>query len=269
MQNNDTCAERNSFEIRTERLRIFPTDYETVGRIDDQTDDGDLTGPSVSRDELLDIMLRDVKAALDFTLMMERLSTESDGEFYSAAVGDEEIGYAAFKRDEAGLQEIQIALLPRWQRRGYGYELLCTLLEAKLADDPGSRFIYRVNHKNRVSIALVEKLGGRLQPAASEIEAVWFKTYLLDLEAFQRRGEKMSLAGRKHCPSKISQGGKCVKKDETQLQYAEEEEEEEEELVEAEFTAVLTALLDYLQHDETERAVAYIKQLLTEEEGEV
>jgi len=74
------------------------------------------------------------------------------------------------------------SLLAAHQHQGYGFEFLVAVLKHVLDERPGLKFVYRVNPNNRASIALVEKIGGILQPAKSAIEEYFMKTYIIDPE---------------------------------------------------------------------------------------
>lgn len=177
----------NSYDhslLKTPRLVIYESDSQIIDRIEENMEVNgglesllsDLTAEK--RKELV----QDAHDLIDLYKMLNTLSSRENAVFFEARESDNAIGYIAFKKCHSELPEIQISLLPTHQHQGYGFEFLSAVLRYGFNMRPDIKFAYRAGPYNSASIALVEKIGGILQPANSAIEGYFFKTYFIDMK---------------------------------------------------------------------------------------
>ena len=89
------------------------------------------------------------------------------------------IGFTSFLVCRDGILEIQIEMLPEYQNRGFGYELLSPVLRVLFTHNHSLCFRYTVIPNNAASIAMAVKLGGELQEPESDAERALLKTYII------------------------------------------------------------------------------------------
>lgn len=165
--------------ICTERLTIRETDSNTIKPISEknQTNGSSNLFSALSDNE--DWFAFANKDAL-CDLLSKLLSYEGNGErlVYGIWLESTLIGYIGLKNHTAPIPEIQIEFDPEYQHQGYGYEALSKMIDHFFA--VGHKCLrYLVKPSNKASIALVEKVGGQLQPPDSEVERILLKTYLI------------------------------------------------------------------------------------------
>ncbi len=93
----------------------------------------------------------------------------------SARVHDEDVGLLALlhDRDNAGLAEVGILLLPEAQGRGYATEAIAALADHAFSDLALQRLWTRHARDNRAVTGLMEALGFHSDAGASEGELRW------------------------------------------------------------------------------------------------
>ena len=165
--------------ISTARLTIRETDSDTVNPISEKNQasgSSDLFSALSDNEEWLVFANKD--ALCD--LLSKLLSYEGNGErlVYGIWLDSTLIGYLGLKNPSDPVPEIQIEFDPEYQNQGYGYEALSKMIDHLFA--VGHKCLrYIVKPSNKASIALVEKVGGELQPPDSEVERILLRTYLI------------------------------------------------------------------------------------------
>lgn len=165
--------------ICTERLTIRETDSDTVKPISEknQANGGlDLFSALPDNEEWFTFANKEALCEL----LSKLLSYEGNGEHlvYGIWLESKLIGYLGLKNHTDPIPEIQIEFDPEYQHQGYGYETLSKMIDHFFA--VGYKCLrYVVQPSNKASIALVEKVGGQLQPPDSEVERILLKTYLI------------------------------------------------------------------------------------------
>lgn len=165
--------------ISTARLTIRETDSDTVKSISQKNQvNGGSDLFSVLSDNEEWFVFANKDALCD--LLSKLLSYEGNGErlVYGIWLESTLIGYIGLKNHTAHIPEIQIEFDPEYQHQGYGYEALSKMIDHFFA--VGYKCLrYLVKPSNEASIALVEKVGGQLQPPDSEVERILLRTYLI------------------------------------------------------------------------------------------
>jgi RimJ/RimL family protein N-acetyltransferase len=165
--------------ITTARLTIHETDSDTVKPISEKNQaigSSNLFSALSDNEEWFVFANKDALCAL----LSKLLSYEGNGEqlVYGIWLESTLIGYIGLKNHTAPIPEIQIEFDPEYQHQGYGYEALSKMIDHFFV--VGHKCLrYLVKPSNKASIALVEKVGGQLQPPDSEVERILLRTYLI------------------------------------------------------------------------------------------
>lgn len=99
------------------------------------------------------------------------------------------IGYVTVKEYGQPEPEIQIEVVPEYQRQGYGHEILRRILLQVFRETDAKTVLYRIRPDNTPSIRLVESCGGILRQPGSKAEAILLKTYTIQKSAFVEASE--------------------------------------------------------------------------------
>ncbi len=177
--------------IKTKRLVIEPTEIGIVEKISAQINDNvaDNFLKSLS-DEEMKVVFSDMEAVKNILLELEYKRVSPDVMAFGAWYGEKIVGYVTILRCIDNIPEIQIEILGEYQHRGFGFELLFNLLKEMFVAEQAKYLRYVVVPTNKASIALVEKLGGELQPPKSEVEKILFRTYWITREHFGEKAER-------------------------------------------------------------------------------
>ena len=168
------------FPIKTERLLIASIRSEDTEEISKQnTADGLNTYLlSLTKEEIEKALsnVDEVQSVLD---RMNDIKRAPIYETYGAWYEGKLIGFASFLVCQYGTMEIQIEVLPEYQHKGFGFELLSNVLRTLFAHNHSICFRYTVIPNNKASIAVAEKLGAQLQAPQSAAEKMLLRTYLI------------------------------------------------------------------------------------------
>lgn len=94
------------------------------------------------------------------------------------------VGYVTVKGYGQPDPEIQIEVVPAYQRQGYGHEILRRILLQMFRETDAKTVLYYIRPDNTPSIRLVESCGGILRQPSSKAEAILLKTYMIQRGAF-------------------------------------------------------------------------------------
>lgn len=111
------------------------------------------------------------KLVLSLTLA----ETSEDDSLFEIQIEEESAGYIRLVNVSTNCPEIGVALLPKFQGKGYAYEALSAFLEE--CDYP--TIIWRANPNNVASSKLAKKLGATLDAMATESVGGIIETYIL------------------------------------------------------------------------------------------
>ena len=165
--------------ITTARLTIRETDSDTVKLISEKNQATHSTNLlSTLSDADLEIILNNKSALAGLMATLQVNASATDCLVYGIWLGSELIGYIGLKNPTAPVPEIQIEFDPTYQNQGYGYEVLTNMVDHFFSLGY-EQLRYVVQTSNKASIALVEKVGGQLQPPDSEVERILLRTYLI------------------------------------------------------------------------------------------
>ena len=146
----------------------------------------EIVDESVPQFPLPSVKLKEGERAEDFMPAIEalfesltRAEESDDDEIYGIFDDGAPVGYVRLVRDASEFPELQIALLPDFQSRGIGFEVLSKLLPKLFDAKKSDAFLWRANKNNVASIALAKKLGGELDALATESVGGIVETYLL------------------------------------------------------------------------------------------
>ena len=165
--------------ITTGRLTIRETDRDAVKSISEKNQgNGGLDLFSALSDDEVKLVFEHKEDVCAF--ISKLLSYVSNGEHlvYGIWLESTLIGYIGLKNHTDPTPEIQIEFDPEYQNQGYGYESLSKMIDYFFAMGY-KRLRYVVQPFNKAGIALVEKVGGQLQPPDSEAERILLRTYLI------------------------------------------------------------------------------------------
>ena len=164
-------------ELITARLRIQKATAEATKKIA-QMNDADCSSSYLNSLSAADreVIFKDTEAVQELLARLAAVVGNGDTISYGAWLGSEMIGYISLTNYTSQLPDLQIELAPAYQGQGYGYEFLSSLIDHLFATGY-TCFRYAVMPKNKASIALVEKAGGRLQEPVSEAERLLLRTY--------------------------------------------------------------------------------------------
>ena len=97
---------------------------------------------------------------------------------YAARLADgTEIGYVAVKGYERPEPELQIEVVPEYQRKGYGEQMLFLALQKIFCEMGASSVLYRTRPDNLASIRLAERFRAVLEEPSCEAESLLLRTY--------------------------------------------------------------------------------------------
>ena len=164
-------------EIHTSRLAIRETDNEAIKPISEKN------MASAGSNILSDLTEDDIKIIFEekeeLSALVAKLQSYNDAKsskIYGIWFDSTLIGYVGLKNFDEPIPEIQIEFDPRYHHQGYGYEALSAMVQHFF--DQGIKCLrYVVIPTNKASIALVEKIGGQLQPPGSNVERILLRTY--------------------------------------------------------------------------------------------
>lgn len=104
---------------------------------------------------------------------------------YTAQTDDRNlIGYVTVKGYGQEDPELQIQIIPEYQRLGYGRELLCLVIQEIFGKTMAKKVIYHAGPYNTASMSLIESLGGVLQEPSSIAEKTLLRTYYIKADFF-------------------------------------------------------------------------------------
>jgi len=133
---------------------------------------------SLSKEVIAKVM-QDQAAVLE---LIGRLQKTLDAEYlkvYGGFLNGDLIAYVSLARCE-DMPEIQIEVLPEYQGKGFGTEMLKHSVKLAFEELAVTKLKYVVIPSNLPSIALVETLGGVLQEPKSYAEEMLLKTYVIE-----------------------------------------------------------------------------------------
>ena len=165
---------------KVERLTICEIDLQDSKRISEQNTTTRLDEylMSLSKDVVAKIM-QDQAAVLELIGRLHRTLDAKYLRVYGGFLKDELIAYVSLACCE-DMPEIQIEVLPGYQGRGFGYEMLERAIRMAFEEFALTKLKYVVIPSNLPSIALVEKLGGVLQEPKSYAEEMLLRTYVIE-----------------------------------------------------------------------------------------
>lgn len=167
---------REGFKIRTERLEMFPvrdTDARHYYRYFDYR---------LARFQYADAF-EDVKAAKKY--IKEYTTYREEGIHFVASIFDLEhnfVGSIQVRGIDTMTPVLDIWIASPQQRKGYAYESFVAMMGFLWEQMDIDYFLYEVDHRNRISIKLVEKLGGVL---CDNLELVSDSGKYLNLDMFK------------------------------------------------------------------------------------
>lgn len=94
------------------------------------------------------------------------------------------IGYVTVKGYGREDPELQIEIMPEYQRQGYGRELLSLVIQEIFRKTTAEKVTYRTGLYNAASMKLIESLGGFLQEPSSIAEEMLLRTYYIKADFF-------------------------------------------------------------------------------------
>lgn len=165
--------------IYTTRLKIQETNSGIISFFSEKNQATHSTNLlSTLSDADLEIILTNKSALAELMAKLQVNAGAADCLVYGIWLGSELIGYIGLKNPTAPIPEIQIEFDPAYQNQGYGYEVLSNMVD-HFYSLGYEQLRYVVQTSNKASIALVEKIGGQLQPPDSEVERILLRTYLI------------------------------------------------------------------------------------------
>lgn len=164
-------------EIKTNRLTITEIAQRDIMRIRELNNNNatDKHLASIPEEDRA-VAFRDSEAVSKLCERFDSSIETEDDDFYGAWKGDLLIGFIVVNAD-SDISELQIEIDPEFHHLGYGYEFLSALLKHLFENEDYTFIRYSVLPTNIASIALVEKIGGVLQPPESYIEELLVRTY--------------------------------------------------------------------------------------------
>lgn len=165
-------------ELQTARLTIREVGQEIAQEYAD-FDNGNVVQENLaalSAETLMEIMGQ--KEYLQNLLAkMEEIAHSEDKQYFGAFLNDNLIGCITLINLQSDYPELQIVLAEAYRGQGYGYEFLQSVLQELFEKQPNMTIQYTVAPTNERSLALVRKIGGRLQPSMNPVESFFIQRY--------------------------------------------------------------------------------------------
>lgn len=167
-------------------LELVETDEETVNEISRMNTSADEMTRYLSSlsPEQMSVVKNESDALMELFSTMLASAVLPQKPFAAKIRNGTVVGYVTVKGYGQPDPEIQIEVVPAYQRQGYGHEILRRILLQMFRETDAKTVLYYIRPDNTPSIRLVESCGGILRQPRSKAEAILLKTYMIQEGAF-------------------------------------------------------------------------------------
>lgn len=167
-------------------IELVETDEETVNEISRMNTSADEMTRYLSSlsPEQMDVITNEPDALQALFSAMLASAGLPQKAFAAKIKGGAIIGYTAVKGYGQPEPEVQIEVVPEYQRQGYGHEILRRMLLQVFRETDAKTVLYHIRPDNTPSIRLVESCGGILCQPHSQAESILLKTYMIHGDTF-------------------------------------------------------------------------------------
>ena len=127
----------------------------------------------------IEYLAQDVNGIKSLMSTLRTIQERPGKTFVAKLDNDTLVGFAVVKGFGQCQPELQLEVLPRFRRKGYGREIVGAMIQKIFDQTTAENIVYRVGLYNEGSIRIIESLGGILQKSDSDAESLLIRTYYI------------------------------------------------------------------------------------------